>query len=198
MSSAHAGSPRKFLLGVLTTFVSIEISGALAQQARDALPPVEVSPPVDQARKPAKPAGRDGRGVRRAAPNRTAATVAQQKPGGLSAAQTPLNTNAVAESASRLGVTVREVPASVEVISAQTIREQGYRTVSEVVQGAVGLTSGDNPAEPRPPRCAASPTARSNTTAPTPTWNRLPSTDWESISPRDRMVRLQWGSTSSS
>ena len=38
----------------------------------------------------------------------------------------------VAESASRLGLTVREVPANVEVIPAQTIREQGYRTVSEV------------------------------------------------------------------
>lgn len=28
------------------------------------------------------------------------------------------------------------------------MREQGYRTVSEVAQGAVGVTSGDNPAEP--------------------------------------------------
>ncbi|CUU20093.1 Outer membrane vitamin B12 receptor BtuB CDS [Bradyrhizobium sp.] len=64
------------------------------------------------------------------------------------AAQTPLNTNVVAESASRLGLTVQETPATVEVISAATMREQGYRTVSEVAQGAVGVTSGDNPAEP--------------------------------------------------
>lgn len=64
------------------------------------------------------------------------------------AAQTPLNTNAVAESASRLGLTVRETPATVEVISAATMREQGYRTVSDVAQGAVGVTAGDNPAEP--------------------------------------------------
>ncbi|MBB2736315.1 iron complex outermembrane receptor protein [Bradyrhizobium japonicum] len=62
--------------------------------------------------------------------------------------QTPLNTNVVAESASRLGLTVRQIPATVEVISAETMREQGYRTVSEVAQGAVGVTSGDNPAEP--------------------------------------------------
>ncbi|MCJ9730444.1 TonB-dependent siderophore receptor [Bradyrhizobium sp. PRIMUS42] len=64
------------------------------------------------------------------------------------AAQTPLNTNVVPESASRLGLTVREIPATVEVISAETMREQGYRTVSETAQGAVGVTSGDNPAEP--------------------------------------------------
>ncbi|MDN3272719.1 TonB-dependent receptor [Frankia sp. RB7] len=64
------------------------------------------------------------------------------------AAPTPLNSNAVAESASRLGLTVRETPATVEVISAETMREQGYRTVSDVAQGAVGVTAGDNPAEP--------------------------------------------------
>jgi iron complex outermembrane recepter protein len=150
MSSGRAGNPRKFLLAssVLTSFACVDISAALAQGARDPLPPVEVSPPVNQARKPAKPTGREGQRARRAAPNRTAATATEQKPGAQSAAQTPLNTNVVADSASRLGLTVHEVPATVEVISAQTIREQGYRTVSEVAQGAVGVTSGDNPAEP--------------------------------------------------
>lgn len=63
-------------------------------------------------------------------------------------AQTPLNTGVVTESASRLGLSAREVPATIEVIGQQTISEQGYRTVSEVAQGAVGVTSGDNPAEP--------------------------------------------------
>jgi len=62
--------------------------------------------------------------------------------------QTPLNTGVVAESASRLGLSIREVPATVEVVSRQTMQEQGYRTVSDVAQGAVGVTSGDNPAEP--------------------------------------------------
>src|SRR5262249_17470779 len=129
MSSGRAGNPRKFLLAssVLTSFAYVDISAAFAQQAREPLPPIEVSPSVDQARKPAKPTGREGQRARRAAPNRTAATATGQKPGGQSAAQTPLNTNVVAESASRLGLTVREVPATVEVISAQTIREQGYR-----------------------------------------------------------------------
>jgi iron complex outermembrane receptor protein len=150
MSSARAGLPRTFLLAssVFTSFASIGLSEAWAQQTGDPLPLIEVSPRVDQARKPAKPAGRERRVVRRATPNRTAAPATGQKPVGQTATQTPLNTNVVAESASRLGLTVREVPATVEVISAQTIREQGYRTVSEVAQGAVGVTSGDNPAEP--------------------------------------------------
>src|ERR1700722_15631611 len=59
------------------------------------------------------------------------------------AAQTPLNTNVVAASASRLGLTVRETPATVEVVNQQTMREQGYRTTTETAQGAGGVLSGD-------------------------------------------------------
>ena len=79
---------------------------------------------------------------------RTAAPVSEPPATVTGAPQTPLNTNAPATSASRLGLTVRETPATVEVIDQQTIRKEGYRTVSEVAQGAVGVTSGDNPAEP--------------------------------------------------
>lgn len=123
------------------------MSAALAQQAREPLPAVEVSPP--QSRQQAKPGGRDAARARRTAARRPAAAAAAPKPVVPNATvPTPLNSNAVAESASRLGLTVRETPATVEVISAETIREQGYRTVSEVAQGAVGVTSGDNPAEP--------------------------------------------------
>ena len=64
------------------------------------------------------------------------------------ATQSPLNTNGVASSASRLGLTVREIPATVEIIDQNKIREQGYRTTTEVAQGAVGVTAGDGPAEP--------------------------------------------------
>lgn len=63
-------------------------------------------------------------------------------------AQSPLNTNGVVASASRLGLTVREIPATVEVIDQKTIRDQGYRTTTEVAQGAVGVTAGDGPGEP--------------------------------------------------
>ncbi|MEK9281946.1 MULTISPECIES: TonB-dependent receptor [unclassified Bradyrhizobium] len=148
MSFIRAASPRKVLLAsaALTSLASIDMPAASAEQARDPLPPVEVTPAPS--RKPAKPARSEGRSVRRTAAVRPAAVPAAQNPVVATTAQTPLNTNAVAVSASRLGLTVREIPATVEVISAETMREQGYRTVSEVAQGAVGVTSGDNPAEP--------------------------------------------------
>ena len=44
--------------------------------------------------------------------------------------------------ATRLGVTIRETPASVEVIDAETIYERGKRTVAEALEGATGLTVG--------------------------------------------------------
>ncbi|MEH2493108.1 TonB-dependent receptor [Bradyrhizobium sp. AZCC 2230] len=149
MSSIHIVRPRRFLLAsaALTSVVAIDMPAALAQQAREPLPAVEVSPP--QSRKQAKPAGREAASARRTAARRPAAAAAASKPVvPNAAAPTPLNSNAVAESASRLGLTVRETPATVEVISAETMREQGYRTVSDVAQGAVGVTAGDNPAEP--------------------------------------------------
>ncbi|MCK1739667.1 TonB-dependent receptor [Bradyrhizobium sp. 139] len=149
MSSIRIARRRRFLLAsaALTSFVAADLPAALAQQARESLPPVEVSPA--QSRKQAGPASREAQRARRAAARRPATASAVPRPVVPTvAAQTPLNTNAVAESASRLGLTVRETPATVEVISAETMREQGYRTVSEVAQGAVGVTSGDNPAEP--------------------------------------------------
>lgn len=149
MSSLRIVRPRRFLLAsaALISFVAIDMPAALAQQTREPLPPVEVSPP--QSRKQAKPAGRDTASTRRAAARRPGAGPAGPKPVvPNAAAPTPLNSNAVAESASRLGLTVRQTPATVEVISAATMREQGYRTVSDVAQGAVGVTAGDNPAEP--------------------------------------------------
>lgn len=149
MSSIRSARPRRFLpaSAAFTLLAVVDLPAALAQQAREPLPPVEVSPA--QQRKPAKPAAREAQSARRTATRSPAAVSAASKPVmPASTAQTPLNTNAVAESASRLGLTVRQTPATVEVISAETMREQGYRTVSEVAQGAVGVTSGDNPAEP--------------------------------------------------
>jgi iron complex outermembrane receptor protein len=63
-------------------------------------------------------------------------------------APTPLNTNVVAASASRLGLTVFETPASVEVVSQPLMREQGYRTTTETAQGAVGVLAGDSAGAP--------------------------------------------------
>ena len=51
---------------------------------------------------------------------------------------TPLN--AVAQSAGRLGLPVIQTPASVDVVTAQTIQDQGYRTTTDTAQGAVGAS----------------------------------------------------------
>lgn len=149
MSSICILRRSRFLLAsaAFTSFVIADRPAALAQQVREPLPPVEVSPA--ETGRQAKPANREAQRARRATARRPATASAPPKPSAPAATpETPLNSNVVAESASRLGLTVRETPATVEVISAQTIREQGYRTVSEVAQGAVGVTSGDNPAEP--------------------------------------------------
>lgn len=153
MSCIRIARPHRLLLtsAALTSFAVLDLPAALAQQAREPLPPVEVSPA--QSRKQMRPAGREAQSARRASSRRSAGAAATPRPAvpGLSVptqATTPLNSNAIATSASRLGLTVRQTPATVEVISAETMREQGYRTVSEVAQGAVGVTSGDNPAEP--------------------------------------------------
>ncbi len=50
---------------------------------------------------------------------------------------TPLN--AVAPSASRLGLPVLQTPASVEIVTQQTMQDQGYRTTTEIAKGAVGV-----------------------------------------------------------
>jgi iron complex outermembrane receptor protein len=60
-----------------------------------------------------------------------------------SAIASPLNTGVVAESTTLLGIPVRETPATIEVVSQQTMTEQGYRTTTETAQGAVGVLSGD-------------------------------------------------------
>jgi iron complex outermembrane receptor protein len=59
---------------------------------------------------------------------------------------TPLN--AVAASASRLGLPVIETPASVDIVTRQTMQEQGYRTTTDTAQGAVGVLAGDSAGAP--------------------------------------------------
>ena len=53
-----------------------------------------------------------------------------------------------AGSASRLGLSVRETPASIEVLPQSLLRERGVRSVSEAAIAATGVTAGDFPAEP--------------------------------------------------
>ena len=53
-----------------------------------------------------------------------------------------------AGSASRLDLSVREAPASIEVLSQSLLIDRGVRSVSEAAQAATGVTAGDFPAEP--------------------------------------------------
>ena len=51
-------------------------------------------------------------------------------------------------SASRLGLSIREIPASVEIVNQTLLQERGLRTISEAVEGATGVTVGDSPGNP--------------------------------------------------
>ncbi|HNK13657.1 MAG TPA: TonB-dependent receptor plug domain-containing protein, partial [Nitrospira sp.] len=59
-----------------------------------------------------------------------------------------LHLEEVSRSASRLGLSIREIPASVEVVDHTMMQERGLRTISEGVQGATGLSVGDSPGNP--------------------------------------------------
>lgn len=59
-----------------------------------------------------------------------------------------LNLDSPSMTSSRLGLTLREIPASIEVIGQQTIQERGFRSISEAIEGATGVTVGDAPGDP--------------------------------------------------
>ena len=61
---------------------------------------------------------------------------------------TPLDTNTVADSATRLGLTVREMPATVEVADQKVLQERGVHTTTEAAKAFVGVTGGDAPGAP--------------------------------------------------
>ncbi len=118
----------------------------MPRPARSELEPVVVSPA-----KPgqAKPAASSGAGrARRARTVSPAPKPAPAQAGATETAPTPLNTNVVAESASRLGLTAREIPATVEVIGQQTIRDRGIRTTTESAEAMVGVLGADPPGAP--------------------------------------------------
>ncbi len=117
----------------------------VAQNQRT-LPPVQIEAPRKKPQARAKKPG-----------GRLSTTAAPPSPGqGPSNGQaltgvapaTPLNTNVVAASATRLGLTVFQTPATVQVVSQQTMQEQGYRTTTDTAQGAVGVLAGDSAGAP--------------------------------------------------
>lgn len=114
-------------------------------QNQGTLPQVQVEAPRKKPQARKKPAGRI---TTVAAPPSAAEgpSSGQGQPG--LAPTTPLNTNVVAASATRLGLTVFQTPATVNVVSQQTMQEQGYRTTTETAQGAVGVLAGDSAGAP--------------------------------------------------
>jgi len=60
----------------------------------------------------------------------------------------PLDLDGEAKTGSRLGLSLRETPASVEVISRAAMDLRGARTLEEALRGAVGVTVGGNPGSP--------------------------------------------------
>lgn len=119
-----------------------------AQNGRSKLPPIQVSGQLrKKPRSHAKQSGAQTPATAPAAqpgPNAGQAAPVPQSLAGIP--MTPLN--AVAASATRLQLPVIETPASVNVVTQQTMQEQGYRTTTDTAQGAVGVLAGDSAGAP--------------------------------------------------
>jgi iron complex outermembrane recepter protein len=128
-------------LGILLSLAGA--SKPASAQTQEPLNPVTVTPPT-----PKSNVTRRGPETR-SAPKRIQRTARQTPPKPVpvpvvaTPAPTPLNSNVVAGSASHLGLTAYQMPASVEVVSQPQMQEQGYRTTTETAQGVVGVLSGD-------------------------------------------------------
>jgi iron complex outermembrane receptor protein len=139
-------------LGVFALVIAGTLEQSLAQTAAPAasnsnsIGPVVVTSPK---RKPVNRAGTETARVRvhaRTSGRTRTTTNAAPAPGPSNATTpppTPLNSNVVAGSASRLGLTAFEMPASVEIVDQRTMQERGYRTTTETAQGATGVLAGD-------------------------------------------------------
>ena len=122
---------------------------AQAGNKPDNLGPIVVSPPQR------KPVRRADPGTQRSqTPARVAGRPRPQTAVAVPAAtdgraiQTPLDTNVVTEVGSRLGLTARQTPSTVEVIDKQVIEDRGLRTTTDVAKAATGVIGGDAPGAP--------------------------------------------------
>jgi iron complex outermembrane recepter protein len=142
---------------VLIISAHLAIGGATAQtvpqgqqttSGQGKLPPINIGAPRKKPATARKPARRPiaASGLPSPAPGPSAPISGDSGPG--VGPPTPLNGNAVAGSATRLGLPVRETPATVEVVDQQTIQDQGYRTSSEIAKGAVGVLDLDSSGAP--------------------------------------------------
>ena len=128
-------------------------SGTSPAAGQPNLPSVTVEPPPNRRRPKAtrrtqEPPARARRTTAPApAPTAPAVFGGLIPAGAISAANVPQvapgvpspNLNAIATSATRLDLPLRDTPASVDVIPQQAMQDQGYRTNVETAQGAVGV-----------------------------------------------------------
>jgi iron complex outermembrane receptor protein len=144
---------RVFLIAALSSasLSSTAFAQSAAQDNRSReVGPVIVTPPAPRQAPAISPGAQKPRAARRAAGrNRAAPAAAVQatRPSN-TPLQTPLNTAVVTDVGSRLGITAREMPATVEVIDQQTMQDRGIRTTTDVAKAAVGVTGGDAPGAP--------------------------------------------------
>jgi iron complex outermembrane receptor protein len=142
-----SAAPLALLAGLSAGAVRAQTATPTGQQPGE-LGPVIVTEPQRKPVKRTSSAAKRAPASTRVANRHTGRPATPAAASDVAASQSPLNTNGVAASASRLGLNVREIPATVEVIDQSKIRDQGYRTTTEVAQGAVGVTAGDGPGEP--------------------------------------------------
>ena len=73
-------------------------------------------------------------------------TVTAPRDAALEAGRIPLDE--ASTTGSRLGLKLNEIPASVDVVGAQAVRERGFTTVQEALESTPGVTGGGSPGDP--------------------------------------------------
>ena len=63
-------------------------------------------------------------------------------------AENTIDLGAISSSGSRLGLSVMETPASIELIDSSVMRARGYKSVADAVKNLPGVVSGESPAAP--------------------------------------------------
>jgi iron complex outermembrane receptor protein len=136
MSSTVTAAMRRQSLLLATTFLTLCTTLAHAQNiASTELPPVDVSPPLDQNRTRAKPLTDEGTGTRRIvrpAPTNTAGTVSSEGSGVSGSSGTPGGGAAVRQFNGIVG-------ASSSVITADDIAHSPAQTLSEIIAQTPGV-----------------------------------------------------------
>jgi iron complex outermembrane receptor protein len=143
--SSASQRARRFLASAALSCLLLPTDG-WSQEAKPArtLDPVVVQPAAQSQRARRAATGNASRAARARPQRNAAATTAAPAaaPTGPVFAAPTLNLTGTAPTASRLGLTRLQTPASVDVISAQTMSERGQQNINDAVtQNAVGITA---------------------------------------------------------